>query len=208
MKCEKCGTEYESNFCPQCGSAEEKPKKQKKPVVKKWWFWVLMALATIVTISVISGGGDESGSEGTGTIPTSSTVSTASINSTNIYNEGDVINANGLKITYISADEYTEDNRFMQPDDGYKYIRLNLSAENTSDSDQYISFAEFNCYCDGAKAEDYYGGDERLDGGTLSKGRKTSGYIYFTIPENAKEIEVEYETNFWSDKKAILKVDL
>lgn len=58
MKCEKCGIEYEGEFCPQCSTQQEKPKKQKKPVIKKWWFWFLMGLATVVTVAAISGGGD------------------------------------------------------------------------------------------------------------------------------------------------------
>lgn len=44
--------------------------------------------------------------------------------------------------------------------------------------------------------------------GTLSSGRKTEGYIYFTVPTNAEEIEIEYETSFWTDKKAIFVVEL
>lgn len=39
MKCEKCGTEYEGNFCPNgCNSSAVTTDKKKKPVYKKWWF--------------------------------------------------------------------------------------------------------------------------------------------------------------------------
>lgn len=208
MKCEKCGIEYEGEFCPQCSTQQEKPKKQKKPVVKKWWFWVLMGLATVVTVAAVSGGEDAESTENQGQTQNSSVVSTVSKEEDNIYNVGDIINANGLKITYVSAENYTEENMFMQPEDGNKYIRIKISAENTSSVDRYISYLDFTCYCDGAKAENFYTGDKILTGGTLSSGRKTDGYVYFEIPENAKEVEVEYETSFWTDKKAILKVDL
>lgn len=211
MKCEKCGIEFEGEFCSQCGTPAEKTKKQKKPVVKKWWFWFLMGLATVVTLAAISGGeSDIETSQGQqqGQNNNSSIVSTVSKDDDNIYNVGDTINANGLKITYISAENYTEGNKYMQPKDGYKYIRIKISAENTSSTDSYISSFDFSCYCDGKKVDSYYGGETEFEGGSLSKGRKTDGYIYFEVLKNAKDIEIEYETNFWSDKKAILKVDL
>lgn len=50
MKCNKCGTEFDGTFCPNCDtpatftvSSDQKPK-EKKPLYKKWWFWVLLVL--------------------------------------------------------------------------------------------------------------------------------------------------------------------
>ena len=126
----------------------------------------------------------------------------------NIFHPGDCFNANGLKITYVSAEKYITDNMFMQPEEGQMYIRLKIHAENISESDKYISSFEFECYADGTKTDANYFSDDALTGGTLSSGRKTEGYIYFTVPENAKQIEVEYETSFWSNKKAILVVTI
>lgn len=53
MFCKKCGKEIDEEIkvCPYCG---EKMGKKKRPVYKKWWFWVLMGLATIMTIAIIS----------------------------------------------------------------------------------------------------------------------------------------------------------
>lgn len=141
------------------------------------------------------------------------TISTLSQEETTVpadpfYHVGDSIDANGLKITYVNAEKHEESNQFLQPEDGYMYIKLYISAENTSNVDRYLSSFEFTCYADGKKQESYYGGDKTLAGGTLSSGRTDEGYIYFTVPVNAKSVEVEYETSFWTDKKAILKVEL
>ena len=97
---------------------------------------------------------------------------------------------------------------FLQPEDGYMYIRLKISANNTSSSDRYISSFEFECYADGKKESSTIVGDDILEGGNLSSGRNTDGYIYFSVPADAKEIEVEYETSFWTNKKAIFAVEL
>ena len=215
MVCKNCGASYEGTGCPNgCGAAEG--KKNKKPIFKKWWFWVIVAA---VVITIASGGGEKESvtagapvstgasqsDSGSGQVEETETTAAAA---DNVYGVGDVINANGLQITYVKAENYEEENMFLQPDEGYKYVRLFLLVENTSSTDKYISSFEFTCYADGKKEETYYSTTEALEGGELSAGRKTEGYIYFKVPVDAQEIEVEYETSFWTGKKAILRVDL
>ena len=36
MKCLKCGTEYNGNFCPGCGAQAQQPQVQKKKGLKAW----------------------------------------------------------------------------------------------------------------------------------------------------------------------------
>lgn len=80
MKCTKCQTEYEGNFCPNCGTPSNnnqnivntqnnyntsntgyapynsgydvntKQEKAKKPLHKKWWFWLIIVLVVFVAI--------------------------------------------------------------------------------------------------------------------------------------------------------------
>ncbi|MBR4761072.1 MAG: DUF4352 domain-containing protein [Clostridia bacterium] len=121
---------------------------------------------------------------------------------------GETLNVNELKITYDSAEKWSSDNMFIQPGDGNQYIRLHLSVANDTGSDQYIGSYDFSCYADGEKCEILYTGDDTLSFDSISSGRKTSGYVYFEVPANAKEIEVEYETSIWSNKKAYFIVKL
>lgn len=63
MKCPQCGAQVDGDFCPYCGAASQTvtPKteetlnantpqqpqntaKSKKPIYKKWWFWVIAAI--------------------------------------------------------------------------------------------------------------------------------------------------------------------
>ncbi len=216
MKCEKCGTEYMGNFCPN-GCNAPAAAKPKKPFFKKWWFWVLIILGVLVFASA-GGGGDttESTKPNTDTSAHQTDTTTAEQTTTqeettaadNIYEPGESFDANGLQITYVSCARYESSNQFLQPKDGYIYIALKLSAENVSTVDRYISSFEFECYADGVKMDSSYFSENELSGGTLSAGRKTEGFIYFEVPKDAAEIEVEYETSFWTDQKAILKVIL
>ena len=50
MNCKKCGQTIDKGavICVNCGC------KVRKPVYKKWWCWVLMSLATLMTIGIIS----------------------------------------------------------------------------------------------------------------------------------------------------------
>ena len=51
MKCKKCGTEFEGNVCPECGTSAKKPKK---PIYKQWWLYVLVVIAVVVVAGVLS----------------------------------------------------------------------------------------------------------------------------------------------------------
>lgn len=40
----------------------------------------------------------------------------------------------------------------------------------------------------------------------LSPGRNISFKTYYTVPVNAQSIELEYETNMWTEEKVVIKV--
>ena len=214
MLCPNCKKEIAEGvqFCPDCGAnLSQKPEKQKKPITKKWWFWVLIVIVAIALISAVSGGGSDDSdtpanndsvvqSDETTTAPETTTVKTNFV-------PGDYVYDGKLKITYVSAEEWNGYNQYFGPKDGNKIIRLKFDFVNEGDTDTYIN--SFDCYADNKATESYYSGDESLPLlEMLSAGRTTSGYIYFEVPENAENIEVEYEVNAWSDKKAIFEVVL
>ncbi len=115
------------------------------------------------------------------------------------YYVGDTLSVDGLEITYISSGEYISDNQFIQPAEGNKYIRLAFHVANKSDSDKSVSTFEFKCYADGYECQATYEDDDLS--ASLSKGRSADGAVYFEVPVEAKEIEVEYEVDWFNDKK-------
>ncbi len=72
--CKACGQEMAKNAktCPHCGA------KNKKPILKKWWFWVIIALF----IAIIAGAGN-SGSSNTDYSDANSEVSESNANTEN-----------------------------------------------------------------------------------------------------------------------------
>lgn len=115
------------------------------------------------------------------------------------YRVGETLDYKGLKLTYVNSSNYTSDNQFMQPAEGKKYIRLFFFADNQSGSDQSVSIYEFKCYADGYDCSaTYFDDDISL---SLSNGRTGEGAIYFEVPVDATEVEVEYEPNMFSETK-------
>ena len=195
--CKSCGHEIAKNakFCPQCGA------KNKKPIFKKWWFWTIIVLLFIAVVS--SGNDSDSGNTTSVSENTSTTKETVNVTepAKTEYHVGDILQDGNTKIVFMSSGDYVETNEFMQPKDGYKYIFLQFAFENTSNSsDASVSVYNFECFADNYAVEMYYGGDEDLSA-TLSPGRATTGYVYFEVPTDATVIEVEYETNFFTEEK-------
>lgn len=118
------------------------------------------------------------------------------------FHVGDILTAEGLEIVYVASGEYVSDNQFLQPEEGNKYIYIELACKNTSDTDKNISSFDFECYADGYAADAYYGGNDALSA-TMSAGRTATGKVYFEVPKDAVEIEIEYTYDLFSDEKAL-----
>lgn len=88
MFCEKCGNEYEGNFCPHCGAgqSDEKITKVKKPIYKKIWFWMVIILIPIIIIYVLLSGNNQN--TYTDTSDTTNTESSELLMSRGIDTEG------------------------------------------------------------------------------------------------------------------------
>lgn len=214
--CKACGKEIakSAKTCPHCGA------KNKKSIFTKWWFWVIIV---IVLFGTVGSSGSDAEKESVANNDTKVEESVSPENTTNTteilpndiektpniieepakteYYVGDILEDGNTKIVFMASGDYREENEFMQPADGKKYIYLQFAFENISDSsDTSISYYSFECFADGYAADMYYGGEKDLSA-TLSAGRATTGYIYFEVPIDAEVIEVEYETNFFTEEK-------
>lgn len=227
INCPECGREISemAKSCPHCGCPIQKPtenkessskpkkthnsenrneKPKKKGSCLKIILIVLAALMVlIVLIGIIGGGEDKPVAEKTGVMEQES-EQTAEEESSNSFSVGDIVETDYMRITFVSADQYIEENEFMQPKEGYEYWRFEFNFENISDTDQSISsMLNWECYADDTMTDQTWIGDENGLDGTLSPGRNTQGSIYFEVPVDAESIEIEYETNMWSGEKII-----
>lgn len=175
-------------------------EKEKKPIYKKWWFWVLI----IVIIVAIAG--SQSGNNNTTTVTSSTTDNSQKQEEKTVVNVGEEISTNDVKISFVSAKDYTDYNSYSAPKTGNKVIRAEFTFENISNSDIYLNNLE--CYADGEKCTEYFYADDykspTLE--SLSSGKRVKAVVYYEVPENAKSIILEYETNAWTSDKVEFKI--
>ena len=210
MLCPKCKKEITDSiqFCPEC---DTDVSKKKKAVTKKWRFCAIIAIMLIMIIGVASGCGDDSANKVDTNVQQTSDASINNITekteeAENVFNVGDSVTDGGLKITYVSAEEWSDYYPYSKPAEGNKIIKVSFDFANEGDGDEHIK--DFYCYADNNAASDYLNIDDYFSVYTLSAGTSISGNLYFEVPEDAEEIEIEYEVNDLTDKKAIFKVEL
>lgn len=229
--CKECGKEVsdKANSCPNCGcpiSSEQsknngayyqKPNgnlpKQEQPKKKKKGIWIVVAVICLFAGCGACMGGSDEDTQNVASDSNPQKVDTVEVEETteiteetdNEFNVGDVVETSDWKITYISAEEWTSDNKYIQPNEGNVYYRMEFEFENISDHDQLASSWDFECYADDYSVDQSYAGDDDLQA-TLSSGKKTKGAVYYEVPADANNIVLEYETNFWSEDKVIFIV--
>lgn len=166
---------------------------------------VILAIIVLATFAIFAVGSsdDSSASVSQGDVSTNNSET----NNPLTVKVGDILTTDKLKITYSDSGVYTDYNEYLGPKEGNKIIYLKLDAENISETDTYLSMFEFSCYADDVAMEDYIYGQNLFSSDVISSGRKMSGYMYFEVPKDAENIEVEYETSYWTSNKAIFIVE-
>ena len=149
---------------------------------------------------------DEASSETSETESAASEEEVTEETANNVYKVGETLDTGKMKVTFQSAEDYVSDNMFIEPEEGNKYIRAYFVMENIGNSDELVSSYDFDCYADDSAADVPLLSDKMLSSSTLSPGRKAEGYVYFEVPQNAQKIEIEYETSYWTQNKAIFVV--
>lgn len=200
--CKHCKSEipFEAKVCPQCR------KKQGMGCI----VWAIIIIVAIGVIGALAGGGgDDSKPKKTGEVKTEDKKDDNKESGTeeevsNIFHAGDIVETEDLKITFVSAAPYQEENEYLQPKEGCEYWRFEFRFENISDSDQAVSsMMDWECYADNAKVDQSFIGDDNGLDATLSSGRTTQGAVFFEVPVGAEKIELEYDINFWQSDKII-----
>lgn len=170
---------------------------------------ILLAVVTILSYAfmAIASGSDENIQVNKGGVSTTVGETEAQGDGSLVLVVGDTLSENSVDITYNSCEVYNDYEDYLAPESGFVVIRLEFAVKNNSDSDAYISMYDFECYADNELCDAWYYADDDLNA-TVSSGRSSTGAVYFEVPSDATEIEVEYETNMWTDSKAIFIVEI
>lgn len=222
--CKHCKTEIpaDAKICPQCR------KKQGMGCLPK----VLIAIVVLGLIGAIFGSGDDSSNpekvadsntatetksadkteKKTAKVEDATDTTESTENSGNQLTVGSTFEKNGLKITVNDANldyyQYIDDEYGLYaPADGKRLVMASFTFENTGKSDAYVSIYDFDCYADNTSCDQAFISDDNgFINGNISPGRNVSFQTYYEVPVNAQTIELEYETNIWTNEKAIIKL--
>lgn len=123
---------------------------------------------------------------------------------------GETYTNSSVSIKFSKGEVWNGYDYFSAPDDGNIVIRVYFIITNLGSSDLGIGSWDFTCYADGSSASGYYYGTDKTMPfyENISSGRKLEGWIYYEVPNDTKEVEIEYERSFSNDKKVIFVIDL
>lgn len=189
--------------------AEQKKKKKKKKLII---FGIIAAV--IVVIIIAASGGSSSDDKNKVENIDNSVSQNAKESESQTEAIPDKIEAGKsitidkeLKISYKKCNtNFKNYSKYLPPADGNKVISADFTIENISDTDQYIN--TINCYADNTKCEQFYAVENYKNPfiDVISSGRSVSGTVYFEVPKNAKDIELEFENNVWTEDKVIFVI--
>ncbi len=182
--------------------AEQKKKKKR-------WIIIAVVVVIILIIAVASSSGGDSSDDSTG--ETQTVQADGSESETEQTEEkieaGYSVTTDSLKISYVSCDaDFKDYNTYATVGSGNKVIRAEFQFENISSTDQVLPSVE--CYADGSKCDAFYSVDDYASPTleTVSSGRNFTAVIYYEVPSDAQEIELEMDDSYWSSSKTIFVV--
>ena len=218
--CKFCGRPVNSNNNTYNNMRSNRVEKNKKQIYQKWWFWLIIVVIVIAIFGGILGSSGENTTTSTNVESSSGEVTNVNNDSKNSstadedtkYNVGETFSNNNIKLTYVSVDNnFTGYSQYATVDSSYKIIRAEFEFENIGSTDYYLSYGSFNCYADGYSCDAFYSVDDAgLSGpfvGNISSGKKAKGNVYFEVPEDAKEVIIEYDASIWTSKKVEFVVE-
>jgi hypothetical protein len=117
---------------------------------------------------------------------------------------GDIGVLEDIEISVTSMEEYVSENQYIKPEKGNMYIKVALTAKNNSKNDvKTISgYWDFDSYADDETAEQAASSvfdDDKFFDGTISPGKKLTGYLIFEVPKDTEKFEIQYRPSWYDN---------
>lgn len=224
MYCKNCGTQINDGaaFCEKCGTATsaaptpvipaETQKKQKKPLYKKWWFWLIVVFLVFMIVPTNA----EDTPEKVPAEKTPEVIATtaakeetkAEAKEEKVFTVGDTVEARNILVTLNDVSENIGSD-FAAPETGNIFVLCEFTIENQSSEDIAVSsLLSFSGYFDDYAASVSLmamvadSEKQQLDG-TIAPGKKMRGVIGFEAPESWAQMEVRFQPSMLNDLEFI-----
>lgn len=190
----------------------EETTPAKKKFYKRWWFWVLAVITFFIIIGIASGGESDSQKVGENGSQTGSPKQEKEAEGTT-YKVGDQIKLDNAIVT-VNKVEYSQGGQYTKPTEGNEWVNLNVTVENTSSSQQYITTlgqmfvrdADGNSYQIAVTNKALENPGLGLDGAIIAKSKRT-GWVGFEIKKGAIGLQFQYNASMWGSKNILVNLD-
>ncbi|OPF52720.1 hypothetical protein BH721_05530 [Clostridium baratii] len=185
-------------------------KNGKKPIFKKWWFWLLIVVIIGGVAGSITGESDEP-----------SKVASSESNEENkennkpdekkeeVFKIGDTVKVKDYEIT-VNKVSTSKGNEISKPANGNEFLKVDITIKNISDKEQTVSSVLMFKVVDKegreCKQEIFADSNGTLDG-QVGAGRKITGEYTVEVPKNSKGLELEFNSSFIDNKQVIVKLN-
>ena len=104
INCKSCGAEIASSAksCPKCGA------KNKKPIWKRWWVWILAVIILFAAIGSVGGNSNTNNSSSSADIDDPAVQEPINYIAVSVADMMDMLNANALKAENTYNGQYLE----------------------------------------------------------------------------------------------------
>lgn len=179
-------------------------KAEKKPIYKKWWFWVIVIIF-VGSIGVGMRGGSDNISK---TAEDSKKNESSQQETAKTYKIGDAVEIEGVSVTVDSMQRgYTSE--LMKPDDGQEYIMLTVTIKNNSGDKKSYNAYDWNIETSEGDIHSYEAmaqGSNALNSGDIANGGKKTGTLVFEVPKNDTGLKVHYKANYFLDNEVVIEL--
>ena len=181
--------------------------KEKKPIYKRIWFWVLAVLIVAGIAGSLGGGNDEKGvakkvdnsSEASDT-PKESNSEKEEVD----FKIGDTIDIDGYQIK-VNDVKYSDEEGFTTPDEGKEFIIINLTITNKTGEKASFNPLDFAINEDGVSSTagfEYVDGIDTLSSGDLDPDATVTGNLAAQVKKESS-VKLRYEGNFFLKDKEV-----
>lgn len=166
----------------------------KKPVYEQPWFWIVVVLVAIAIIGYGASPKNQDTNDGTDTSSSSSNTNEGGDVSNNsaqkdVYAIGDTIVVKKSEYKVVSVQRnYDTGNMFVQPGDGYEFVKVNIQIRNLDKSEEHYYASDFELIDGNGVVRSYsFMATSLLDNGlnnvALTSGGNLTAAIVFEVPK-------------------------
>lgn len=175
----------------------------KKPIFKKAWFWVIIAVIVIIG-AIIAGNNNQPTKIG----ESGNSSQTESTNGD--FKTGDIIKIDEQEVSVVAADmNYATGKEYIKAADGKKYVKIDVQIKNTSNDKISYNVLYWEIEDESGDITSYSAmaqADDGLGSGDLAAGGTKKGSIVFEVSDSSAKFKIHYKPNMWSSKEAVINL--